>query len=426
MALSYAFGAFVWNKDDIATTTYPVTGLGFTPKALRVSWMGHTVTTDTVSASTDVVWGVGFAASATDRRCVIVKEKDAQAAAVTTVVYLNNAVAGIVNSDPAVECAMDFQSFDADGFTLVVDLASTFNHLTLHWEAWGGSDITAVGTVGISEPAATGNQDYTITGFTAGATDQVVMFAGCQVASDNTATSQDSGFCIGYATGASSAQCVAVGNSDQGSLTMDTDGYCQTGECLAMIVIAGGTSVNARASLTQFNTNGFRLNWAARATTGRRYIAMGIKGGSWTAGGMTINGNSGGATAAVSGLSYAPVGLTLVGRMTAQSTAATAGATNRLGTGHGTSPTSRQTISYLSQDNIADSNIGTCAQYDQVLAYPSTTGTLLTAYDISSMDSGGFTLVVDTAGGVASEWIGYLTFGSAPVAHWLTLVSAGA
>jgi hypothetical protein len=65
-------------------------------------------------------------------------------------------------------------------------------------------------------------------------------------------------------------------------------------------------------------------------------------------------------------------------------------------------------------DGTADSEINTVLEYDSVLAFPSTTGTLQASYDINAMNSDGFQIIVDTAGGFASEWQGYLTFGNAP------------
>ena len=49
-----------------------------------------------------------------------------------------------------------------------------------------------------------------------------------------------------------------------------------------------------------------------------------------------------------------------------------------------------------------------------MLCFPSTAGALQSAYDINAMNADGFQIIVDTAGGVASEWQGYLAFGDEP------------
>ncbi len=213
----------------------------------------------------------------------------------------------------------------------------------------GGDDITVAEALSIAEPVATGNVDYTVTGFTADGVGQVVMFAGVQQTGASPAVGrQDSGRCVGFASGTAAANnAVAMGNSDDGSATMDTDGYCKTGECLGMIAVAGGNP-SARAQLTQWNTNGFRLNWIARVTTNRRYIALAIKGGLWQAGSYTINGNTLNATATVSGLAFQPLGVDLIGRMTVEqaagvSTAVASAAAVRGGAaGSGSNPPSQE------------------------------------------------------------------------------------
>ena len=412
MALSYAHGRLTFLTSDTTSTTYVVSGLSFAPVAIKLSWIGIGNTIDAVTETVRKSLGIGFATSTSNRRSCSVTSNDAATSAATGRFVTDIAVLNLVSSIGASVGKIDVQSFDSDGFTLICDgVNAVGNNVTFFWEAWGGSDITVAVCGDITEPAATGNQDYTVTGFVAAATDQIVMLAGCQSTAALDANSDgDSGFYIGFAT--ASDNIVVVGNSDDGSTTMDTDGYCQTGECLAMIVDAGGNP-DARATLTQFGTNNFRLNWAARAVTGRRSIFLAIKGGSWKVGSYTIAGNSASATATVSGLSFAPVGVSLIGCMTAQDTAATSHAHDRIGFGFGTSTTDRRSMGVLDEDATANAEINQTLQYDQVLSFPSNAGGLQSAYDINAMNSDGFQIIVDTAGGVASEWQGYLTFGSA-------------
>ena len=70
MALSYKFGAVQWLSADPINTTYPVSGLGFQPKALRFSWHGLQSATNATSSSAAGRRGMGFATSASDRRAV--------------------------------------------------------------------------------------------------------------------------------------------------------------------------------------------------------------------------------------------------------------------------------------------------------------------------------------------------------------------
>lgn len=410
MSLRYAHGAVQWLAADAATTTYPVSGLGFVPKALRFYCCGLQSATDAVSEAVSLRRGVGFAASTSSRRAVGSFSQDTPTAANCGTVACDDAVLCTTDGAGARDGLLDLSSIDSDGFTLVVDDATPAN-LTVFWEAWGGSDIRAVTIGDIAEPAATGTQNYTADRFEASSNgDQVVMFAGVQsVAAVNTAEANDSGMCVGFLTGAGE-QCVVAGNSDDASGTMDTDGYCSGSRCLAMVVIAGGTT-HARAAFSAFGAGTFTLDWEARLTTNRRSIYMAIKGGNWRAGGYTIDGSTGSATATVSGLPFAPIGISLIGRMTTEQTT-TNTAQDRMSLGSGTSTTSRRSMGVLDEDATLVAEIDTTIQYDQVLCYPSTTGTLLSAYDINAMNSDGFQIIVDVAGGVASEWQGYLAFAS--------------
>src|SRR3990172_8162820 len=132
------------------------------------------------------------------------------------------------------------------------------------------------------------------------------MFAGVQGTALETVARNGSGRCVGFASSDRSAENVVVaGNSDDASTTSDTDRYCQTGECLAMIAGAGGNP-RARAKLAHRNAAGFRLNWLARATTNRRSIYLALAGGQWAAGALVIAGDSAGATATLNRLPLPP------------------------------------------------------------------------------------------------------------------------
>jgi hypothetical protein len=242
------------------------------------------------------------------------------------------------------------------------------------------------------------------------------MFAGVQsVNATDVGQAQDSGLHAGFSTSTSTANNITVcGNSDDNSATMDTDGYNFTNECISMIVIAGGNP-NARATLSAYGTNQFTLNWLARATTNRRSIYMAIKGGQWQAGSVTIAGNTLNSTSTISALPFNIKGISLIGAMKTQSTVATSTVQDRIGFGSGLSPTSRNSAAVLDENGTANSEIDLSIYTTQVLVYPSITGTLQTAYDINRIGANEIQLITDTAGGVASEWIGYLVFGDKKV-----------
>lgn len=407
MGLLYAHGSVNWLAADAATTTYAVTGLGFTPKAIMFCWMGLGGTTDTNSQTVHGRSGIGFAVSDSSRGCMGAQSQDAAATQVCTTGYRNDAVAVTMTNTPAVDGLLDLQSLDGDGFTLVVDDQGVVD-ISVMWQAWGGDGISAASIMEISEPAATGNVDYDC-----GCTPTCLILAGVQgTAAANTVTRNDAALMLGCATSpASNNQWVCVINDDDGSATSDTDAYGRSGECLARIAVAGGNP-SARASLVSFLPRGFRLNWAARATTSRRTLVLALEGGQFEAGFLTINGGTGGATATVEGLPFRPIGLMCGGVNRAESASATSTTQARMAIGWGSSTSSRRSQGYWSEDaNATAAEIDLTLSFDQILSYPSNAGGEVSTHDINAMGADSFQLVVDTAGGVSNEWIGYLAFG---------------
>lgn len=413
--LNFAHGAVQWLTSQVLNTTIPVTGLDFTPKALRFYWVGLQSNSPTAANSQAVSErrGVGFASSTTSRASTGTTSLDLSGNSDCGSIFTTTACVITVSAAGTVDGLLDINSFDADGFTLIVDDVVPAD-ITVFWEAWGGDDIRNITIGSIAEPAAIGTQNYTATGFetTPASRDQCVMFAGVQsVNASGTGQAQDSGLSVGFATStATTNQIVVVGNSDDASATMDTDGYNFTGQCLSMIVIAGGNP-NSRAVLTAFGTDIFTLNWQARTTTNRRNIYMAIKGGEWVAGSTTIAGNTLNSISTIQDFPFNIKGVSLIGAMKVISTANTATAQDRIGFGSGLSIASRNSAAVLDEDATADSEIDLSINYNQVLVYPSVTGTLQTAYDISNLSANSLTLITDVAGGVANEWIGYLIFG---------------
>jgi hypothetical protein len=142
-----------------------------------------------------------------------------------------------------------------------------------------------------------------------------------------------------------------------------------------------------------------------------RNIFLAIKGGSWKASSYTIDGNTLSSTTTVSDLPFFLKGISLIGRMTAQNAAGTATAQDRIGFGSGRLTTSRNSAGILDRNGTDPSSINTIVQYSSVLSFPSTAGGVQATYDIDAFNLNQFRIIVDTAGGVASEFHGYLAFG---------------
>jgi len=412
MAMGFAQGAIQWLTSDALNATKVVSGLGFSPKAIRFYWMGLQSATDAFSQTVSERRGIGFCSDATTRRAVGTFSADNSAAADCGSVAANDCVCITVDGAGTIDGKLDISSIDVDGFTLIVDDVTPAN-LTIFYEAWGLDDIQQVTIGDIAEPAATGTQNYTANGFNERGDNQVVMFAGVQsTAALNTGQANDSGLCVGASTGIATANnIVVVGNSDDGSDPMDTVSYARASECLAMIVVAGGNP-NARAVLSAFGTDTFTLNWTARGTTNRRYIYMAIKGGGWQVGSYTIRQDAG-RTAAITGLPFILKGISFMGSMKTQSAAGTATVQDRIGLGSASGLLERKAMGILDENATASSEIDLAISYDSISSYPSTTGTEQARQDLSVFGYNNFTLTVEIdSGGPEDEWMGYVSFGS--------------
>ena len=148
--LQFAHGAVQWLTSQVLNTTIPVTGLGFRPKALRFYWVGLQSNSPTAANSQAVSErrGVGFASSTTSRASVGTFSADNTGNADCGSIWSNTACVITVTGVAAVDGLLDISSFDADGFTLIVDDVAPAD-ITVFWEAWGGDEITNV-TIGAS------------------------------------------------------------------------------------------------------------------------------------------------------------------------------------------------------------------------------------------------------------------------------------
>jgi hypothetical protein len=416
MALNFAHGSIQWLTTDVLNSTKVVTGLGFAPKALRFYWVGlqSNSPTNATSQALDINRGIGFAVSTTERRTVGSYSQDNAGTSNCGSIARNDAVVVTVDGNGATSGLLDISAFGTDGFTLIVDDVAPVN-ITVFWEAWGG-DITA-GVGDIAEPAAIGNQTYTttVTGFgdKTNAGGSCVMFAGVQsTAALNTGQATDSGLCVGFATSTKTINNITIcGNQDDASANADTDGYCKIGECLSMIIVGGGNP-NARATLVGYSANGFILNWIARGLTNRRYIYMAIRGESWQAGGITIDGTSTNTAATITPLPFSASGVSMFTKNEIENTVAVATANDRICLGSGLSPTSENSAGSLDEDGLGTTETDLIIQYNSVLSVPSVAGGVQAAYVIVNVGFNSLQISPSVAGGVDGTLIGYLIFGT--------------
>ena len=412
MSLVFAHGDFAWNAADAATTTY-VVAPGFLAKAIVVWITGLSSATDTTSNTTDGRVSIGFATNASDRRCQGFLDVDAAGTMDTQEIYRDDAVVATVDAAGAVDGRLDISAIDSTTITFIVDDPAPVN-LRVFWAAWGGGDITNAATGEITEPAATGNQSYTVTG---SFQPTVGLFAGCQLTTaPPTAGVADAGLMFGAATGTGTGnQWVEAINSDEASANVDSDKYSRGDECMAMIV-SGGGNPDARAAFNGFDSVGFDLDWTARAVTNRRYIYLVIAGGQWKAGSYNINVGTVGNTATVSGLAFRPDGGLSLGRsQTPEDAAGSSSTFNQMTIGCWSAVNSRRNQGYMDANSSPSADVGLTIDYDSILAVPSpATGTLFVV-DLDLVNSDGFRVIIDSTNiAGATSFQSYLVFASIP------------
>lgn len=416
MPMSSAHGSFTWGSADSVGATYVVSGLSFQP-ALIIFWCnGISSATDAASETLALRKSVGFAGGTANRVNVATYSADASAAADCGTSVSDDSVLATVTGAGARDGLLDLSAIASDGFTAINDNAPPVD-ITVFWLAIGG-DITDVYTGHYSASNASGDQAITgLTNLTAGATDQVLFhLTKLATASVNTVAQNDSSFGLGIATaaGASSAEQVTVfGNADDASATMDTDGGCYTGKVAASCAAGGAATLHIDAYLKSWDAGGFTLNWAGAVSSRMAYCV--VKGGHWKVGALALNTTAQNNTASVSGLAFTPAGALFMGRRSAEQSSTAVAAGDVMSIGVATSTSARRAMGWWDEDGTADSEINLCVEYDGVLAYPTGAGAIDAVYDVSAFASDGFTVIVDDAPGTgaASEWIGYLTWGSA-------------
>jgi predicted membrane protein len=382
-----------------AGTTVSVTGVGFQPKAV-IFWWSNIVTATDAYAIGSMKRGFGAASSATARWAVGSQSEIDQLSSDTDSMYRNDAVIGTILTDGTVDGLMDLQSFNADGFTLVVDDAFIGNW-RVHYLALGGAGLTNVTTGVLTEPNATGTQSITGLGFQP----QFVLFGATHSTTTN-AIVADSNVSAGMATGPlNEVACAWQSENDQA--TMDTQSYCFGDEVIALI---GGTEVtDGRANFTQFTADGFDLNWVERAST-RLVPYLALRGGSYFVS-DDLTATTTGATLPVSGMGFAPAAGFLFGHGKAENAVDAVTDQDRFLMGAFTGTGERGAHGTLDEHNLGDSDTERAVEHDQALfnLQPAITGRV----DVQSMDSDGWTLVMDSADTTAS-FFGLIGFGDSP------------
>lgn len=249
---------------NLATGTgnQAVTGVGFQPD-LVLFLSGFTGADDTALAASEL--SLGLARSSTARGAIVVGSIDAEPSNATKMSQQRTDAAILLLTTTMIQDAIaDFVSMNADGFTVNKSDAPTASTPIFYLALKGGQH--QVGN--FTQPTATGSQSVTGVGFQP----RSLLFlsrnavAGTTIIAPNT-LSVGTGISP-TARGSIWSQAYNVDKSDTNSYTATTD---------IVTLATSPTTVNARADLSGFTSDGFTLNWSAADATARQVLYWALR-----------------------------------------------------------------------------------------------------------------------------------------------------
>lgn len=397
MATSAKVGAFNVNDGGASVGNTNAINVGFQPTAIIFWWSGRSDSVD-ANGGADSKMGVGFAVSTTARSAASLFDQDA--AATSNCERTQSAAAMVCERlDGANGGLLDLNSIDANGFTTIIDAAFTTN-LRVHYLALGG-DVSAAaeGTISLG---ATGNVSVTGLSFQPKA---VLLL------SHGGAAANGAGIGLGAATGTANEACVSIGMQN-GAASSDTASYGFGDECAALNnYSSNGEPPFGRAEFVQFNSDGFTIN-VLEIGTNARYLALGGAASFLVRDFLTRTDTT---QFSESGFGFTPKATLFASCCTAECVQNTATASGQMSIGAATSASERGAHATTSQDALADTEVWTAVSHDEVYVNGDLADGVEGEMDLVSMDSDGFTVVMDDADPVAA-FVWYLAIGDVAAA----------
>jgi hypothetical protein len=419
VAFSAKVGAFNTGTGAVASTVV-VNDVGFQPVALIV-WYSLSTSTGTDSTGAgNLNYGIGFATGASDRRTCSIQVENGSANADTDRFTTDAALVQTITISGATAGLLDVQSFDSGGFTLVVDDQFP-SSIRVHYLALGGSDITNAAT-GSFTNGASSPQDVTSVGFAPDAIFFMSVSGTTTPPSNGTTAILSFGACAGASP--TSAKNAGTGVADiHSAANMDSHHYSRNGESLIGFSTSAGAATNVRGYVSAWLSNGFTVTWnEGTGSTGRYFHYLALKGGSWILGDLLTQTDT--TTDIVeSGFGFTPSGAILVSSCDAAESADTVDTDLMISVGAFNSTTSRGAQAGWSEYNTASCEAAIGVEHDEVYLNISTADAVQGLMDVKSVESGGFTCIMDDAD-PAQAFVWYVAFGGSGTQYPVT-VSGG-
>jgi len=383
-----------------ATNTVAVTGVGFTPVAIIFSWSSRTESTD-ASGGADAAFGMGFCAGTTDRRSMCNFVEDAQTTTDTGMRQSTDACIMQIGTAAGDQIgAADLDSFDADGFTMVIDDDFTID-MRISFLALGGDHNNAA--TGDFVMSATGELAETGVGFAPGC----VLFMGSRFTTVTTQDNTQVVWAFGAATAAASEFTIGL-RSRHAQATSESARYGFGAECLSIHETTADDPF-VRAELTSLDADGFTVEvLEVGATRIGYYLALG--GGQYHVGDILTATDT--TNFSTTGVGFQPTGVLFASHCVAEDTQDTGVAELKWSIGAATGAAERTAQAVSDQDGLTTTETFTAIEHDEVYIRPDLADGVEGLMDLVSLDADGFTNVMDDADPDAA-FVGYVAFGDA-------------
>jgi hypothetical protein len=391
---------------QVATSTVEVTGVGFQPKAIILWWSGRTESVNTIGRA-DANRGVGIATSTTERGVTCAETEDAQGTSNAHQGFRLDACVAIVDATANdFDGRADLQSLDSDGFTLVIDQQFSTD-VRVNYLALAGDSITDATVGSITAPITGGTQAYTGVGFQP----DFLLSLRTQGEPDSPGTTASSG---GVTVGATSGTAAAnnanlSAGADTGEATSDTWAYCLTAESFVDIFRTSGTP-NVRGILDSFDSDGFTVNWLEVTAATKDFIYLALKGGNYLVGELTTRTDT--TQFSQSGFGFEPAAVLFCSHCKVESPSNASDAEDAWSVGAATSASERACMGAKDENGLDTTEVTTALRTDAAYVNIASDSTVDGLMDLVSMDSGGFTTVMDDAD-PSARFVWYVAFGPA-------------
>lgn len=261
MAVILSTGVFLTGT-AAAGNTVSVTGVldqrgnafdpsAFSKKVLILWWSGRVSTLG--QSETDSKWGAGYAISTTDRGCSTSQSDHGNGTMATDCALYDDACIATIGIAGGVDGKMDFDAWLTNGFRLIVD-DNFANSYEVNYLIITGDDLKDAASVTVSWTTLS-DQNVTSLSFQP---DLAFIFGGPGHTSVTINTIQVSSCWSFGAVDSDLRNYVLAASSEDAAGTSNTNSYCFSGECFAVVApVAPALVVEERASITAWLSNGF-------------------------------------------------------------------------------------------------------------------------------------------------------------------------